>query len=194
MKTYFTSDNSSSADQHASNVMYVVKVCAFTVIALLIFVLKGSCADSTHISSKNVVYVQVAGVGNVHSINFERVFGQGRKVSYSYSIGYSPASKSVSVPLAINVFTTGKQHHFEMSLAAIPHVEKHIYSKTKVDLDKQLYVKPSVGYRYQKENSGLFIKAGVGPQIFMDPPSSNFWNFTPKLLGLSAQAAIGISF
>ena len=115
-------------------------------------------------------------------------------MNYSYSIGYAPTSKSTSIPVALNAFTTGKQHHFEMSLTVIPHVEKHTYSKTKEDLDKQLYIKPSIGYRYQKINTGLFVKAGVGPQIFMDPPSSNIWSFTPKLLAPSAQVAVGINF
>ena len=157
-------------------------------------VLKGSCADSSHINAKNSMYVQLSGVGNSRSVNFERVFSQGRKLNYSYSIGYAPTSNSTSVPVALNAFTTGKQHHFEMSLALIPHVEKHIYSKTKVDVDKQLYIKPSIGYRYQKMNTGLFVKAGIGPQIFMDPPSSNLWSFTPKLIAPSAQVAIGINF
>lgn len=195
MKNISTStENASNANQHASNVIYVVKVCLFTIIALLIFVLKGSCADSTHITSKNAVYVQVAGVGNIHSINFERVFSQGNKMNYSYSVGYSPAKNSVSVPVSFNAFTTGKKHHFEMSLVLIPHVEKHFYGKDKTDLDKQMYIKPCVGYRYQKMNAGLFVKAAVGPQIFMDPPSSNIWNFTPKLIAPSAQLAVGISF
>lgn len=194
MKNTFTStENTSTADQHASNVIYVVKICLFTVIALLLFVLKGSCADSTHVTAKNAVYVQFAGVGNYRSINFERVFSQGRNLNYSYSVGYAPANKSVSVPVSLNAFTTGRQHHFEMSLTVIPHVEKHLYS-TKEDLDKQLYIKPSIGYRYQKTNSGLFVKAGVGPQIFMDPPSYNVWAFTPVLIAPSAQIAVGISF
>ncbi len=194
MKNFITStENTSTADQHASNVVYVVKICFFILVALLIFILKGSCADSTQIAAKNMVYVQVAGIGNYRSVNYERVFRQGSKMNYSYSIGYAPATKSTSVPVIISAFTTGKQHHFEMSLAFIPHVEKHTYS-TKEDLDKQLYIKPAIGYRYQKLHSGLFIKAGVGPQIFMDPPSYNVWAFTPKLIAPSGQVAVGISF
>jgi hypothetical protein len=196
MKTASTStsaNNTSAADQHAANVIYFVKIALFTAIALLLFVLKGSCSDSTHLTARNAVYIQFAGAGNERSINFERVFSQGRSLNLSYSIGYAPANKSMSVPLSLNAFTTGRQHHFEMSLAMIPHIEKHTYSK-KEDLDKQLYIKPSIGYRYQKANGGLFVKAGVGPQIFMDPPSYNVWAFTPKLIAPSAQLAIGLSF
>jgi hypothetical protein len=59
MKSIFIANtNTSSADQHATNVIYVVKVCLFTIIALLIFVLKGNCADRAHVTAKNAVYVQ----------------------------------------------------------------------------------------------------------------------------------------
>lgn len=195
MKTSFTSTtNTSTADQHASKIIYIVKIALFTLIAILVMVLKGSCADSTQVmSNKNAVYIQFAGIGNLRSINFERVFRQGRNLNYSYSIGYAPTRTSTSVPVSLSAFTTGRQHHFEMSVAVIPHIEKHTFSKTE-DLDKQMYIKPSIGYRYQKATKGLFVKVGVGPQIFMDPPSYNVWAFTPKLIAPSAQAAVGISF
>lgn len=184
----------SNADQHASKVIYAIKVLMITIIAILVMVLKGSSADSTHvIQSKNTFYIQLAGIGNAHSINYERVFRQGAKLNYSYSAGYAPANKAFSVPVSLNAFTAGKQHHFEMSLAFIPHVEKHSF-KTTEDLDKQMYIKPSVGYRYQKSTKGLFVKIAAGPQIFMDPPSYNVWSFTPQLIAPSAQVAMGFSF
>jgi len=195
MKTTFTSTaNASTADQHASRIIYIVKILLFTVIAILVMVLKGSCADSTQVKGvKNTVYIQFSGIGNYRSINFERVFRQGRNLNYSYSIGYAPTRNSTSVPISLNALTTGAKHHFEMGVAIIPHVEKHSYSKG-TDLDKQMYIKPSIGYRYQKATRGLFVKVGVGPQIFMDPPSYNVWAFTPKLIAPSAQVALGISF
>ena len=196
MKNSFTStNNTTTADLHASKIVYIVKIFLFALIAILVMVLKGNCADSTRVkAAKNTVYIQFAGKGNYHSINFERIFSQGRNMNYSYSIGYAPTKTSTSVPISLNAFTTGKQHHFEVSLAVIPQIEKHIYSKGKEDLDKQMYIKPSVGYRYQKASKGLFVKVAVGPQIFMDPPSYNVWAFTPKLVAPSAQIAAGISF
>ncbi|MEO5995236.1 MAG: hypothetical protein ABIN89_00985 [Chitinophagaceae bacterium] len=196
MKNSFTiTENTSAANLHASKIIYIVKIFLLALIAILFMVLKGSCADSTQVKSvKNTVYIQVAGIGNYRSINFERVFSRGRNLNYSYTIGYAPTSTSTSVPISLNAFTTGKQHHFEMSVAVIPMIEKHTFSKGMEDLDKQMYVKPSVGYRYQKASKGLFVKLAAGPQIFMDPPSYNVWDFTPKLIAPSAQVALGISF
>lgn len=190
MKTTSTStQNTSTADLHASKVIYAVKVIMFTAIAILVMVLKGSSQEMP----KNTFYVQLAGIGNKHSINYERVFRQGAKLNYSYSVGFAPSSKAFSVPVSVNAFTTGTTHHFEMSLALIPHVEKHSY-KAKEDLDKQMYIKPSVGYRYQKATGGLFVKVAVGPQVFMDPPSYNVWSFTPKVIAPSGQIAVGFNF
>ena len=167
----------------------------FLLIALLAVSLTATCSDSTTtIKSRNAFYIALGGKGNARSVNFERVFHTGSRVNYSYSVGYSRSGKEYSVPVSINAFTTGKQHHLEMSLAVIPYVAKHTFSKGTVDSDKQMYVKPSVGYRYQKTTTGLFIKAGVGPQIFLDPASSNVMKVQPKLLAPSAQLAIGINF
>jgi hypothetical protein len=196
MKNAFTpAANTTTADLHASRIIYMVKVSLLMFIALLVMVLKGSCADSTQAKAvKNTVYIQVAGKGNYRSINYERIFRQGRNLNYSYSIGYAPAKASTSIPVSLNAFTTGTTHHFEMSLAVIPQIEKHTFSKGQEDLDKQLYIKPSVGYRYQKAARGIFVKVAAGPQVFMDPPSSNIWSFTPKLIAPSAQVALGLSF
>ena len=194
MKTSTLTQNTSAADQHAGNVIYAVKIVIFTIIAILVMVLRGSSADSTRVMhSTNTFYIQLAGVGNSRSVNYESIFRQGAKLNYSFSFGYAPLHAGYSVPVSINAFTTGRQHHFEMSLALIPHVEKHSY-KTKEDLDKQMYIKPGVGYRYQKSTKGLFVKALLGPQIFLDPPSYNVWSFTPKLIGPSGQVAVGFSF
>ena len=167
----------------------------FLLIALLAASLSAACSDSTNtIKSRNAFYVALGGQGNKYSVNFERVFHTGSRVNYSYSVGYSRSGKEYSVPVTINAFTTGKQHHLEMSLAMIPYVAKHTFSKGTIDSDKQMYVKPSVGYRYQKTTSGLFIKASAGPQIFLDPASSNMMKVEPKLLAPSAQLAIGFNF
>jgi hypothetical protein len=183
----------SHAEQHASRVMFMVKAWFVTILAIFILVLKGNCADSTLINAKNAVYLQAAGIGNRQSVNVDRIFRQSRIMNYSFSAGVSAGNKRFSLPVGLHAFTTGKQHHLEMSLYLIHYFEKHPMNKT-VDLDKQLYIKPLIGYRYQKLHSGFFLKAGVGPQIFMDPPSSDFWAFTPKIIAPSAQLALGISF
>jgi flagellar basal body-associated protein FliL len=170
-----------------------------TTIALLICFLASFAtfaSDSTSVTTaKTTIYVSLAGKGNSRSINAERIFRTGAKMNYSYSVGVSLFNKNISVPVSVNAITAGSKHHFEMSVAVIPYVEKHEYVKTnKVDSDKQLYIKPSIGYRYQKAEGGLFVKVGVGPQVFLDPPSYNVFDCTAKVIAPSGHLAIGFSF
>jgi hypothetical protein len=191
-----TSNDRINAANSAAAIRKIQKVT----ITLIIFItvsliaLKASCADSTHIiSAKNIFYAEVSGRADAKSVNFEHIFRQGR-IAFSYSAGFATGTKSISVPVAFHAFTTGSNNHLELALAVIPYVEKHTYAKHDADLDKQMFIKPTIGYRYQKNAGGLFLKAGIGPQIFMDPPSSNFWNFTPQLVKASAYLSVGFSF
>jgi hypothetical protein len=170
-----------------------------TTIALLICFFASFSAfasDSTNVvSAKNTIYVAIAGKGNSRSINFERIFHTGAKMNYSYSVGVSLFNKNISVPVSVNAITTGSKHHLELSVAVVPYVEKHEYVKSnKVDSDKQLYIKPSVGYRYQKAEGGLFFKVGVGPQLFLDPPAYNVFAASAKVIAPSGHLALGFSF
>ncbi|MEJ7768718.1 MAG: hypothetical protein WKF89_12950 [Chitinophagaceae bacterium] len=196
MKIYSTPNNDTvTAELHASQIVYGMKISLLLVLAILISILKGSSADTTRaIRKSNSVYVQVAGIGNKYSINCERVFFFGATINYSYSAGYAMGYKNFSFPFSLSAFTAGKTHHFGVSLAMIPYFEKHSFSKMDEDLDKQLYIKPGLGYRYQRSDKTFYFKVGAGPQIFIDPPSHNVWAFAPTLIAPSAQLAIGFSF
>lgn len=196
MKTTPTNSQTEIGNETASRVVFQIKMTVLLVIIFLVAALKGSCADSTHvISSKNTFFVAIAGKGNSRSINFERVFSQGSKVNFSYSVGAGYANKNFSVPVSISAITTGKAHHIEANIAVIPSVVKHEYAKSgKVDSDKQMYIKPSIGYRYQRANGGFFFKAALGPQLFLDPPSYNLFDCSAKVLKVSGQVAVGFSF
>jgi hypothetical protein len=172
----------------------LIKIVALVAVIMLSLSLKGTCADSTAIKSKNAMYVSFTTQDNTPSLNYEHTFRQGRIFTYSYSAGVGMKGKNVSVPLSLNAITTGSRHHLELGLGVVPYVEHHAYAKQKDDLDKQLYVRPSVGYRFQQASGGVFVKASAGPQLLIDPPSSNVWNASYKLLKPAAQVAVGISF
>ena len=191
MKTTTNFTTTTSTSNLAHRVATQLKITLILVIGILLFALKATCQDE--MTATNIVYAQVSGRADSKSINFEHIFHQG-KIAYSYSVGFAKGTKSVSVPVSFHAITTGNNNHLELALAVIPYVEKHTYVKHADDLDKQMFVKPTIGYRYQKNDGGLFVKAGVGPQIFMDPPSSNFWNFTPELVKVSGYFSVGISF
>ncbi len=158
----------------------------------------GFCSDSSYYNiKKNIAFVTVGGKENRGSVNFEHVFTAGKKWYWSYSVGVQPFNlpDKFSVPLSLNTFTAGSRHHFEADFTATFYMDKyHPYDGGfKDDFNKQLYLSPFACYRFQ-QNSGLVFKAGVGPQLLLDPPSDNILRFKTKLIGPTFFGSLGISF
>jgi len=146
--------------------------------------------------AKNAIYIEGATKGPVYTINYDRIFRQGEKLAYSFRAGLSIYDNTVSFPAGINFITGLNDHHAEFSLSIIPFIDykAHLVGSSNGDQsDKYIYVNPAIGYRYQKRETGIFLKAAAGPSIFLDPPSNDFWNMDPKLYAF-ASFAVGISF
>ena len=176
---------------------YKIYITAIAVVIMLCALSEAKASDTTDIRiGKNLFYIQLSGKANNYSLNYERIFKRGKNIHYSYSAGMSFFNKNISVPFSLNAITAGPRHHFELSLGIIPYIEKKLIDpvKGKTETDKQVYIKPTIGYRFQKPGDGFFFKAGLGPQIFMDPPSYNIWKFTPQFIAPSAHIAAGFSF
>ena len=146
-------------------------------------------------SSRNAVYIELASRGPVYSINYDRIFREGDKLAYSFRAGFSIEKNAVSFPFGIHLITGGKDHHAEFGLTFIPYIVYNtpLAGTNKDQTDKFLYINPGIGYRYQKKSTGIFLRAAIGPSIFLDPPSDDFWNMDPKLYGF-ASVGIGVSF
>ena len=147
-------------------------------------------------SARNAVYIDLASQGPVYSVNYDRIFRQGGRVDYSFNAGFSIAKNAVSFPVGIHFMTTNSDHHAELGVTFIPYIEYKaalVGSAGKGDADKYLYINPGIGYRYQKSTGGIFLKALVGPSVFLDPPSDDFWNMDPKLHAFGS-IGVGISF
>ena len=174
----------------------LIKMKQNFLLLLLLFsiFLKASGSDTTHIFfKKNTLFIEGGGKGRYYSVNYDRLFKQGKKLIFSWRVGFSILPHDLSLPIAVSAFTGGLQHHFEVSLGITPYLKDYKTFLHKNDLsDKQFYITPGIGYRYQKINGGFFFSAGIDPLIFMDPPSDNFWNFTPEFRA-SAHFAAGIS-
>ena len=172
-----------------------MKQSLLVLILLFSALAKAYCSDTTFIvHKKNTLFAEAGGKGRYYSVNYDKVFKQGKKLIYSWRAGLSILAHDLSLPLAVSTFTKGLQHHFEFSLGITPYLRDYKTFLHKNDLsDKQLYITPGFGYRYQKINGGFFFTAGIDPLIFIDPPSTNFFNFTPEFKP-SAHLAAGISF
>jgi hypothetical protein len=142
--------------------------------------------------SRNSIYLELASKGPVYSLNYDRIIREGNKTDYSVSAGFSIARNAVSFPVGIHFIT---DHHFQYGVTLIPYIDfnNHLIGSNKDETDKYLYIHPEIGYRYQPHKAGVFFKATVGPSIFLDPPSTDFWDMDPKLSAYGS-VGFGISF
>ena len=145
-------------------------------------------------TGRNTIYADFASKGAYYSINYDRVFRRGEKLSWSYRVGFSILKDAIAVPLGIHLFTGRYAHHAEFSITGVPYVEKYtkLFSSGNLS-DKKIYVIPGTGYRYQKKEGGFFCRVVVSPLIYLDPPSDDFWNMESKLY-LGINGGVGISF
>ena len=143
--------------------------------------------------ARNTFYAQLSSQASPYSLNYDRIFHIGEKLSYAFRVGFALNKNDISAPLGISAFTGKGDHHFEFGGILIPYVYMPKTENKSNNSDLYLYLIPHAGYRYQRKNGGLFFKANAGPSIFCDPPSDNFWNMQPKLQAYGS-LSLGFSF
>ncbi len=165
----------------------------FSLAIFLVLFSNESRAQSTQIA-KNSVYAEGASKGATYSLNYERVFSYGKKFAKSYRVGLCFLNDVVAIPIGIQFISGKGDHHAEYSFTAVPYIEHYnkLFSGNSLS-DKKIYLMPGAGYRYQKPGGGFFAKVVVGPIIYLDPPSDNFWNMDPKVYA-GVTVAAGVSF
>jgi hypothetical protein len=178
------------------------KICKKVYIFLLMLFLYqfasmniGNCQNYNEVLFKrNTIFLDFSTKGAIYSINYDRIFNQRKSINLSGRIGFSILKDAIAFPVGINLFTGKGSSHVEFSLTFIPYIDHYKSFLSKNDLsDKYIYVVPGLGYRFQKPNGGFFFMLTVSPTIFLDPPSSNFWNMDPRLY-FTGSLGLGLSF
>ncbi len=147
-------------------------------------------------NARNAIYLEAASKGPVYSLNYDRIVREGEKLAYSLRAGLSVEKNALSFPVGFNFITGKHDHHGEFGLTIIPYFhyyEDHPAVDYGDKADKSIFVKPSAGYRFQKPGRSIFLKAAIGPSVFLDPPAGDFWNMDPKLYFFGSLSA-GICF
>ena len=164
-------------------------------IILLAFLLSAT-ADAQQVKNiaRNTLYADFAIKGATYSVNYDRVFSNGKKLAKSYRAGISVLNNAIAVPLGLQFFSGKNAHHVEYSLTIVPNIEKYQDISTgNNESDKKIYILPGAGYRYQPPSGGFFAKIVIGPLIYLDPEADNFWHMEGKVYpGITAGA--GFSF
>ena len=175
--------------------MAIIKDFSYVLSAIIILSLFSFTNANAQHKSRNSVYLELASQRPVYSINYDRIFRQGNTTDYSFNAGISIAKNAVSFPMGIHFIAGASGHHLQYSVTFIPYIDYNLrlVGSNKDQTDKYIYINPGIGYRYQALKTGLFFKAMVGPSVFLDPPSTDFWDMDPKLYGYGS-VALGITF
>lgn len=142
------------------------------IIALIFFAFPSSFCnaqkDTSHIA-RNTFYLEVGGNGLVGSINYERFFYQHRQTKFSGRIGLFTGYPKYffSSPLELCCFE-GKKANFEIGMGitycqGIAGTNPDPGNLSPRDyLVDVLYSCARIGFRYQKEAGGFFLRFGIG--------------------------------
>ncbi|MEA1875145.1 MAG: hypothetical protein U9N51_12085 [Bacteroidota bacterium] len=119
---------------------------------------------------KNSVYLELFGNSFYqYNMGYDRILFDKRKnkLSIASGIGYLPLEiSSLNCEWFNYIFTsqvnyfTGKEHHFETGLG-------FTYIGKKNSDYYEMLISLRIGYRYQKQDGGLFIKSSLTPLYFL---------------------------
>lgn len=135
---------------------------------------------------KNSVYLEIAGSGLLYSVNYDRLLIIDNKMRFSTTVAvwYIPHIESISdfkymIGSSVGFNTLfGKQTHFaelgiNFAYMNMKDTEDNIYHTA--------YLPIRLGYRYQKDDGGLFLRASLMPiiAIYQDADAEFLYPVTP---------------
>ncbi len=141
----------------------------YFIIIALFFSLQNSFAQTEPIR-KNVLYLELAGSGLLYSFNYDRLLVVDRTLRFSTTLStwFIPAIESMSdfnymvgTSLGFNTLLGTKKHFAELGI--------NLAYMSMQDIDDNnfytFYLPIRMGYRYQKNEGGLFYRVSFMPII-----------------------------
>jgi len=148
----------------------------------------------------NTLYAEIAGIsGTPISIQYDRIINKKENylVDVTMGFGYFQFSKNwnpiIGFPISLNFANGQFNHHFEFGIGLTYNsgMPQQKIEDFPAESEKAFWATLRLGYKYQKPEGGLFIRAGFTPLIKIKQYSvlAEETNFLP-LLGLG----IGYTF
>lgn len=146
--------------------------------------------------AKNAGYIELGGNAGLYSLNFDRIYWYHEKFKSGARIGFSPEPHGLyfeQVYLAENNFILfSNPHHLEIGIGCT--MQRRYNEKPN---EPDIYFWENIwfgvmrlGYRYQKQDDGLFFRAGLTPAI----TSKDALGYHPDYFRFWAGISIGMSF
>lgn len=146
--------------------------------------------------AKNAFFIELGGNAGLYSLNYDRIYLYKEKLKLSARIGLAinPKGKLIEQVYLVeqNIILFQNPHHLEIGIGITNQRQYNESCNTigKYLWENILYGSTRLGYRYQKQDDGLFLRAGLTP-IFMQQSDCGF---NASYFQLWAGFAIGMSF
>ena len=146
--------------------------------------------------SKNLLYIELGGNAGLYSLNYERVYFYKEKLKMGLRGGFALNLNGIYVEQAYllehNFILFKNPHHLELGLGISlqrRYNEKPNSTNTYF-WENLLFSTWRCGYRYQKQDDGFFLRAGILPIVM----SHDALGFHPDYFQLWGGVSVGMSF
>jgi hypothetical protein len=146
--------------------------------------------------AKNAFFIELAGNAGLFSLNYERLYFYREKFKMGARAGFAPNFNGIYVEqvylLENNFILFKNPHHLELGLGV---TMQRRYNEKPNTVDSYfweniLFSVWRCGYRYQKQDDGFFLRAGITPVVM----SNDALGFHPGYFMFWGGASIGMSF
>lgn len=152
--------------------------------------------DYTKKPAKNAAFIELGGNAGLYSLNFDRIYVYKEKLKVSARLGFAPAPHGnyfEQIYVIENNFILFKNpHHLELGLGIT--MQRRYNERPNLPdnyfWENILFSVWRCGYRYQKQDDGFFIRAGLTPAIMSNDAEGFHSNYFQFWAGVS----IGLSF
>jgi hypothetical protein len=139
-----------------------------------------------NVQKKNTVYMELAGSGLLYSVNYDRYLLIDNKMRFSSTIGFwyipyieafTDFSYMIGSVVGFNTLFGTQKHFFELGV----NVAYMNMKDTEDNYFHTSYLPIRIGYRYQKDEGGLFLRASLMPivAIIQDVDAEFLYPVTP---------------
>lgn len=158
-----------------------------SIILMLCFPLFANSQSEGEIDIKrNSIYVEAFGQGLYNSFSFDRIYSLDKKIKTSFTAGITliPSLELavLALPISYNYLFGQNNHHLELGIgitpmylrsgniqASIGYYDENGESQSEEFIghstDFYSYFTPKIGYRFQKSDGGIFMRATFTPPV-----------------------------
>lgn len=152
--------------------------------------------DYSKSPAKNAAFIELGGNSGLYSLNFDRIYFYKENFKTSGRLGFAPHFNGIYIEqiyiLENNFILFKNPHHLELGLGIT--MQRRYNERPNLPdnyfWENILFSVWRCGYRYQKQEDGLFLRAGITPVIMSNDAEGFHSNYFQFWAGVS----VGVSF